>query len=568
MFRTFNTHHVRKEFDLTGSEWFFTPLAKKDPEVKIPVFVPCCTENIPGFEQYRGESLYQRQVEIMEDADNVSLVFYGVSFNCTVLWDGMEAGTHYGAYTAFSCILHNVNKGLHTLKVIADNRFSEKSALHVPNDYMSYGGIIRGVSMEILPDVSIKRIGITPAKEGNAWSLSVDISMETFDHSNEKYMIKTKVIDAETREVIKETDDIEIPQTADDGTASLTLNIAFSAEESSRIKEWNPDAPHLYEFEAVLKKDDVIIDDLIERFGFRTVTVSGRDILVNGRKVRFKGLCRHEDHPMFGAALPYQVMEQDLQIMRDLGANAVRTTHYPNNPYFLDLCDEQGFIVWEENHARGLSEEQMRNPNFEPQAEQCIREMIPQHMNHPSIIIWGILNECASDSEYGRSCYKAQFELIKKLDSSRPTSFASCKFMTDICLDLPDIVSYNLYPEWYVNKPSKEWIEENFAYAQSHGGEGKPFIISEIGAGGIYGERSRKKSRWTEDYQAEILGHQVSAVLSENDISGVFIWQFCDGRISEEWWGGRPRTMNNKGVVDEYRRPKLSYDVVREIFRS
>ena len=139
-----------------------------------------------------------------------------------------------------------------------------------------------------------------------------------------------------------------------------------------------------------------------------------------GRKFGLKVFAAMRISYVLGRALPFAAIQQDIQIATDLGANAIRTSHYPNDELFLDLCDEQGILVWEENHARGLSLEQMENPNFEYQAEKCIQEMINAHINHPSIIIWGILNECASDTEYGYECYKKQYDLIQKLDSSRP----------------------------------------------------------------------------------------------------------------------------------------------------
>ena len=179
------------------------------------------------------------------------------------------------------------------------------------------------------------------------------------------------------------------------------------------VAPWSPESPQLYELETVLKdgsgKEE---DDLIDRVGFREIRILGRDLLLNGRKLFVKGFCRHEDHPQFGCALPYAAIQYDLMTAKDLGANSIRTSHYPNDEIFLDLCDEQGILVWEENHARGLSEENMRNPNFERQCEDCIREMITAHYNHPSIYIWGILNECASNTEYGESCYAAQYALI------------------------------------------------------------------------------------------------------------------------------------------------------------
>ena len=195
--------------------------------------------------------------------------------------------------------------------------------------------------------------------------------------------------------------------------------------------------------------------------------------------------------------------------------------------------------------------------------------MVTQHYNHPSIYIWGILNECASDSAYGKFCYQKQFACIRALDRSRPRSFASCKFKTDICFGLPEVVSYNIYPKWYHDTPAKEYLADLYDWVQRETeGAGKPFLVTEIGAGGLYGYRSPYATKWSEEFQAKALREQLEAVLSFENCAGVYVWQFCDIRISEEWWGGRPRTMNNKGIVDEYRRPKLCYEVVKELFHK
>ncbi len=97
-------------------------------------------------------------------------------------------------------------------------------------------------------------------------------------------------------------------------------------------------------------------------------------------------------------------------------------------------------------------------------------------------------------------------------------------------------------------------------------GQNKPVLVTEIGAGGIYGFRAPHHPKWSEEYQAEILSKQIRAVLEKKECSGLYIWQYCDIRISDECWANRPRTMNNKGIVDEYRRPKLCYDVVKELY--
>ena len=272
---------------------------------------------------------------------------------------------------------------------------------------------------------------------------------------------------------------------------------------------------------------------------------------------------------MFGCALPYQAIDYDLNLIKDLGANSIRTSHYPNDELFLDLCDEKGILIWEEGHARGLTEEDMRNPNFNRQSADCIQEMIQNHYNHPSIYIWGVMNECASETEYGKTCYEKQISQIKSLDTSRPTSFASCKFKTDLCFGIPDVVSYNIYPGWYHDAPVADYLADLYQWVQdSTEGSGKPFLVTEIGAGGIYGYRSPTNVKWTEERQAETLRTQINAVLNQEGVSGIYIWQFCDVRVCEEWFSNRPRTMNNKGVVDEYRRRKLAYNVVKELYTA
>ena len=194
--------------------------------------------------------------------------------------------------------------------------------------------------------------------------------------------------------------------------------------------------------------------------------------------------------------------------------------------------------------------------------------MIRAHFNHPSILIWGILNECASETEYGRACYERQFAQIKRLDPSRPTSFASCKHYKDLCMDLPDIISYNIYPLWYVNRSTEDYLITLYDWVQTTEGAGKPFLITEIGAGGIYGYRNPNMDKWTEDYQEYALTEQITAVLSKPEVSGMFIWQFCDCRVTPGWFKTRPRSQNNKGIVDEYRRPKLAYQAVKRLYHE
>ena len=551
MIRTFQTHCIRKQEELTERLWTFTALSGDKAGESFPVHTPSAWETYPGFGLYRGEGRYETNFSA---GGNVRIECKGVSHTAKVYVDGKLIAEHYNAYTPFSAVVQGLSRGEHTLAIVADNRFSDISALHVPNDYMSYGGVTRPVAVEEVADVYLERVHVTPSFDGTHWHTSVDATVVNLA---EERPVTLRISIAGKECVLS-------PQILPKGES--VLHAEFALED---VQIWSPETPKLYTVKAVLNVGGKEVDDLFDRFGFREIKIEGKHILLNGKPLRIRGLCRHEDHPHFGCALPYEAMMHDLLLLKDLGANSVRTAHYPNDERFLDLCDELGILVWEENHARGLSLEQMQNPNFEPQAEQVTREMVLFHYNHPSIYIWGILNECASDSEYGKQCYEQQFALIRSLDKTRPCSFASCKFKTDLCFGLPDVVSYNIYPKWYHDTPVDAYLNDLYTWVQTKTeGKGKPFLVTEIGAGGIYGYRTPYASKWSEEYQQKALSEQLTGVLSHPDCSGVYIWQFSDIRISEEWWGGRPRTMNNKGVVDEYRRPKLCYETVKRIFRE
>ncbi|MCM1193772.1 MAG: hypothetical protein NC123_17790 [Butyrivibrio sp.] len=555
MLRLFATHEIRKQEELSDCLWEFATMPDKGDPVVGKAVVPGCWENRPGTLTYRGKACYEKEFEA---GGNLRLEFKGVSHTADVFVDGQQAAHHYNAYTPFSAIVRGLPEGRHRLKVVVDNSFCEESALHIPNDYQSYGGITRGVALERLGALYIEWLHVTPLFREGCWYAGAEVKVRNLEEEDFSGKVSLKLEGQTIAEV-----PIEIAGGAD--------RIVTAGEiPCPGVSPWRPESPVLYRlFARILDQDGIPVDDLIDRIGFREVKVEGREILLNGSPLQIRGFCRHEEHPQFGCALPLAAMQQDLLLMRDMGANSVRTSHYPNDEIFLDLCDETGFLVWEENHARGLSEEAMRNPHFERQCEDCIREMIEAHYNHPSIYIWGILNECASHTEYGRECYEKQLSLIRKLDGSRPCSYASCQFKTDICFDLPDVVSYNIYPLWYHETPPEEYLADLYDWVQKEtGGAGKPFLITEVGAGGIYSYRRPDKVKWSEERQAEILEEQLKAISGHKAVNGVYVWQFCDGNVSESWFGGRPRTMNNKGIVDEYRRPKLAYETVKRMFRE
>ena len=492
----------------------------------------------------------------VKNAGNLRLEFKGVSHTADVSFDGKAIVSHYNAFTPFSAVIADVEKGEHELRIAVDNTFGEHSALHIPNDYYTYGGITRPAAVEYIPDTYIKNIRFTPQLTCGRWSAETEVFVCNVSEREMEISLEVKLAGCCMEKTVTVG-------------AGCEERLVF-AMEFDEVQAWSNAQPALYFLQAVLSVNGEPTDDLIERVGFRTVTLDGSKIMVNGEAVYLKGFNRHEDYASVGCAIPLQLMAQDMELMQEAGANALRTCHYPNDERFLDLCDERGILVWEENHARGLGLESMQNPNFDRQCEDCIREMIENHYNHPSIIIWGILNECASETEEGREKYARQYAQIKSMDASRPTTSATCRHFTDISLDLPDIVSFNMYSGWYQDCSVEERNRQETDWIKAAGGAGKPIIVSELGAGAIYGYRDRSRCKWSEERQADIIRENLEVYMNDDDITGVFIWQFADCRVTEEgqWFASRARCHNNKGVVDEYRRPKIAFDTVKEIFTT
>lgn len=551
MERLFPTHCIRKS-DPAPALWTLTTLDAGGLDAPVKVLVPSAWEMIPALHNYRGRAVYECKAMC---GGNVRFCFGGVSFRARVLLDGVELASHYGAYTAFDAVARQVPYGVHTLRVEVDNRFGEDSALHFGNDYYSYGGITRPVTFEQLSDVYVRQLHVTPIRTRVGWEARVEAIVANLSDS---------AMTCEVRLTIGEEAPVSVTVTIAPGAETVVAQTVACGT----VQPWNVGAPVLNDAAAEIFSDGEPVDDLRERFGFRTVEVVGKDILFNGEKLVIKGFNRHEEYGSFGCAVPVESMAHDIHLMKDMGANAVRTCHYPNDPRFLDLCDEMGLLVWEESHARGIEEAGMRNPSFMPQNYLCTREMVMQHYNHPSIFIWGCLNECADDTEYGAECYRLTYRLLDMLDESRP--------MTAALLDRPggkvygdsDVVSINIYPRWYYESPVSDSIDKKRREIIAGGGGDKPLIISEIGAGAVYGYHDPiGEAKWSEERQCSILREQIEAVLTHPDCTGIFIWQFADVRVDDSWAMKRPRTHNNKGVVNEDRQPKMAYKLVQELFR-
>jgi beta-glucuronidase len=329
---------------------------------------------------------------------------------------------------------------------------------------------------------------------------------------------------------------------------------------------WTPETPTLH-----LLRVELGEDDWQQRIGIRQVQVRRGTLCLNGKPLQIRGMNRHEAHPGFGHSVPLSQQLADLQLLKDCGCNFVRGSHYPQDPNFLDLCDELGICVYSEAIGWQHTEEQLIAPHFVDAQSAHIREMVDAAYNHPSVIMWGILNESESASPACRNTFERLLSQVRLADPTRPVAFASNRHQRDICLDLCDVVCMNAYPGWYFETPDRiaAWLDQLFSELRQKVPD-VPILISEIGAGALLGVRDANRQHWTEDYQAEVLQRVLAHLLaSSTDCIGVCLWQFCDCRVGQNAEAAmrRPRGFNNKGIFDEFRRPKLARDVVRRCFR-
>jgi len=559
MARRFREHDLRGVTDLRGM-WDFAFLGEVEPDdVDVSAIrfndvmaVPGCFDATPAYAGKRGLAAYRTRV-LLPKGGRQWLVLDGVHHWCRVCADRRAIGDHAGGFTRFPMDFE-ARAGEVEIVVLVDNRFNyERCPLHVGYfDWYQYGGIARGAELHSPQDPFIE-----------------SLSVATSDWSSREITLTVRCRASAQRR--------GLPLTATFGDAVVVdepVDVAAGVcefERSFRVPGaplWSPDAPNLHLLHLRLGDDDVR-----ERVGIRQVWTEGRKILLNGEPVRLLGVNRHESHPQFGHGLPDSVLLWDAQLIRDLGGNFVRGSHYPQDGRWLDLCDELGLMVWCESTGWQHGAEHLNDSRFMQAQLTNVEEMVAVAQTHPSVIMYGVLNEGRSGDPACRRGYETLLSRLRQLDPTRPLTYASCWLEEDVCFDLVDLIAMNDYPGWYHHTVSEipAVLDEDAATVDGKGFAGKPLMVSEIGAEALWGWRDWNAERWSEQHQAAVVDAGCKHVLFERDRwCGIAIWQFCDVRSSEEVGRAlsRARGFNNKGIVDEYRRPKMAYDVVRRHFRA
>jgi len=563
--RTFEQHQLRRTRFLNG-QWDFAI----DPEqigrtegweTAFPaharkMYVPSCWNNELGLYDYEGVAWYRTAFTLLRRG-HVRLVFHAVMGEAEVYVDGKRVGSHYGSFTAFDVILPDLEEGVHTLTVRTDNTHTPQTIPLERVDWHHYGGMIRPVELQELPDIYIERLCVK----------------YNLDYSNK---IADVQVDCTLRSLTDHDSSVPLTLGCSGGGPTAVLNEVFvpalaRAEthftfRMEEVRLWEAGCASLYSFRVHTPEDD-----LTERTGFRKLEAVNKTILLNGRPVYFKGVNRHEEHPEWGFAFPPKLMQKDLDIIKHLGCNSIRGSHYPNSQYWLDLLDEQGILFWSEIPLWQFSPHHMVDPVIQERAVTMLREMIAESYHHPSIVFWSVNNECHTHTEEGLAFNTLLVNEVRAMDDSRLVAFASNRALEDLTFALFDVIGINQYYGWYDGKTEKfaDFLKEFAAYARKMGAADKPVVMSEFGGAGIFGDVGWEENRmYSEDYQAKMLEDALKIFRNDPNIQGTFIWQFADIRTDTPRFRDRARGFNNKGIVNEYRKPKQSYRIVKRIYES
>ena len=539
-----------------NDDWLFTEqfedslVAPEYPENTLqPVRLPHTCKETPF--HYFDESLYQmvsgyrRHLLIPKDwqGKRILLTFEGAAHDSTVFCNGKKVGEHHCGYTAFTVDLtDNVLYGQDNLLCV---RLDSRENLNVPPfgyviDYMTYGGIYRDVRLEVKEKVSLSDIFVHTAIDFRSSPVTAQITSEiTLTESDENVTIRQYYMPKSTA-AAQESWRLLCEQTVSTDV-SCDKEFSLTATITAPLL-WDTEEANLYILKTqLLYQDNTILDETETRFGIREAVFKKDGFYLNGRKLRIRGLNRHQSFPYVGYAMPKSMQRLDADLLKkELGLNAVRTSHYPQSHYFLERCDELGLLVFTEFPGW----QHIGDDSWKAQAVANAEDMIRQYRNHPSIILWGIrINESPDDDAF----YEKTNAVAHKLDPSRPTGGVRAMKKSHL---LEDVYTYNdfLHDGEMPGCDSKKKVTSDME---------KPYLISEYN-GHMYPTKAFDNEERRSEHAIRH-ANVLDAVAGQPDIAGSFGWCMFDYNTHKDFGSGDRICYH--GVMDMFRNPKLAANI-------
>ena len=493
-----------------------------------------------GNDYYRGLCWYAKVFSAPElnPGEQLWLEFEGAAMTAEVYLNGNLLTRHAGGYSTFRVELTPVlRQGENLLAVGVDN--SDNDTVYPQKaDFTFYGGIYRPVWLVKAPACHFALGG----HGGSGLWVTPELSA---DRRTARVRLQADVENGEGAEVTFSL----AGQTL---TAPVTNGRAQAEAVLEEVHLWDGVAdPYLYTVTASLESGDSVS----ARFGCRTIGFDPeKGFLLNGRPYRLCGAARHQDRQGIGNALSRAEHDEDMALLREMGANTVRLAHYQHAQYFYDLCDEYGMVVWAE-----IPYITRHMENGRENTVSQMTELVEQNYNHPSIVCWGLSNEITASGGVTADMvenHRLLNDLCHELDATRPTVMAHA-FMLDMddpFVQLADIRSYNLYYGWYLGE-----LEQNDQWFDDFHTKHPDVVIglSEYGADAnpAYQNGSPEKGDWSEPYQAVYHEHMLKMWSERPYIWAMHCWNMFDFAADGRDEGGKPG-QNQKGLVTFDRKTK------------
>jgi len=572
-----------------GSTWEIWRGDKATDNVTwTPVTLPHCFNARdavdPDTRYYQGPGWYRTRLKVANPFPNgrTMLHFDGAGQKSQVFVGTKKIGEHLGGYDEWTVDITDAaakaGSGEVPLAVLCDNSRDAESIPSDLSDFNRYGGLYRHITLVYAPEISLERVHIEP-KLGANGKASVKVRGQLYNPmaKNDETELFIEVRDAKGQSIHNARQKL-VPWS---GAKEI------SAFEIPAPQLWSPKSPTLYTCNVTIKSAQGE-QRVTERFGVRSVEwVEHGPFKLNGERLLLRGTHYHEDHAGVAAAVPDDVVRQTLQAMKDMGANFVRLGHYQQAPLVLDLCDELGLLVWEEiPWCRGG----LGGDSFKQQCRDMLRNLIGQHYNHPSVILWGLGNENdwpgdfeKFDTNAIRGFMTELNTLAHQLDPSRQTSIRRC----DFCKDIVDVYSPSIWAGWYGGRyteyrtSTEKAIKDtpHFFHAEyggdSHAGrhaEEPEQFMTQVATGQGTAEvgksykasggkaRASKDGDWSESYMINLFDWHLKEQEQMPNLTGAAQWIFKDFSTPLRPENPVPR-VNQKGVLERDGKPKESYYV-------
>ena len=521
--------------------------------------------------EYTGDFWYETDFFVPGEWEGreILLRFGAATHRASVYVNGILITEHEGGFLPFSAKVTTVVRYDSYNKVVVkvNNELTCTNipcgeTITLPNgkkmskpyfDFFNYAGLQRSVYLLALPGESIVDFDLDYAIHGKNAEVSYQI------RTNGEHAVQLALFDAKGHCVAQK-----------DGKEGVLY------VKNARL--WQVRNAYLYRLRIRIMDGEELIDEYEQEIGIRTVKVEGTDILINGEPVYLKGFGKHEDSDIVGRGFSIGIMKRDFELMKWIGANSFRTSHYPYSEEIYQMADREGFLVIDEVPAVGMFQSLMNfmeastgkqtaffkketTPVLLKAHLRAIEEMIARDKNHPSVVAWSLLNEPETTNEAAVPYFKEVFDLANKLDmQKRPRTFAlimnslpdTCK-----CYQFSDIIALNRYYGWYMKGGYEISVAEELFRKEMNAWKekklNKPFIFTEYGADTLASEHKLPSVMWSQEYQDEYLKMTHEVFDSYDFIKGEQIWNFADFQTTE---GIMRVNGNKKGVFTRQRQPK------------